>query len=67
MTLRHIKASIAAAWLLGAAAIGAATGTDTTSGWMALITLGVAPPLGMWLLWNDPEPTMTETIRQGRG
>jgi hypothetical protein len=31
---------------------------------MALI--GIVPPIVLWLWWNDPSPTMSESIQEAR-
>jgi hypothetical protein len=33
---------------------------------IALLALTLLPPLAMLLLWTDPPPTLSESIREGR-
>lgn len=67
MTLQNIKMATAAVWLLIAGTGGIAAGTTTAGGWVALLAVALLPPTAMWFLWNDPAPTMSESISRARG
>lgn len=65
MTLHYIKMTMSALWVLIAVVI--AIVTDPS--WPALIVLaalGLLPPLALFLLWNDPAQTISESIHEAR-
>jgi hypothetical protein len=65
MTLPSIKAIVSAAWVAGAVVIGLVGGVTSSGAIVALAALGGLPPLALLLLWNDPEQTLSESIREG--
>jgi len=67
MSLQLIKMSAAAAWVLIAtiAAIALVVDMSSTKGLM-LVGFGLLPPLALLLLWNEPAPTMSESINNAR-
>lgn len=67
MALQNIKILVGAAWLLAALSMAVVTSPDSSNGWITWLAAGIAPPLAMWFLWTEPSPTMSETIRRGRG
>jgi hypothetical protein len=66
MELRKIKSSVAAVWVLVAIVIGLVAGVTSVGGLVLLAALGLLPPLALLLLWNDPSPSLSESIQQGR-
>ena len=62
MQLQSIKTTLASAWVLVVIVVGLAVGVESTTGLIALVTVGLLPPLGLLLLWNDPTPTLSESI-----
>ena len=66
MGLRQIKSTVAAVWVLAAIVIGFVAGVTSLGGLVLLAALGLLPPLALLLLWNDPSPSMSESIQQGR-
>ena len=62
MQLHSIKTTISSAWVLLVIVIGLAMGVESTVGLTTLATLSLLPPLGLLLLWNDPTPTLSESI-----
>jgi hypothetical protein len=64
MQLQHMKTAVAGAWVLGAGAIALSVNVSSASGWMVLIGLGVLPPLLLMRMWQQPVPTMSESIRE---
>jgi hypothetical protein len=67
VSLQNLKIALSTSWLFVIAIAGLMTSPSTASGWTALAMAAIAPVAGMWWLWNDPEPTMSDTIRRGRG
>jgi hypothetical protein len=67
MTLRLMKASAAVLWIFGVFAFFVLTsrGASLPDG-IALAALGILPPILLWFWWNDPEPTMSESIHEVR-
>ena len=66
MRLQTIKMTIGAAWVVIAIIVGIVAGVSSSGGLLALVALGLLPPLAMLLLWNDPDPTMSESISKAR-
>jgi len=62
MQLQSIKTTIASTWVLVVIVVGLAVGVESTTGLIALVTVGLLPPLGLLLLWNDPTPTLSQSI-----
>ena len=66
MELQKIKSTAAAGWMLSAGLVGFFGGVTAPGSLVVLAALGLLPPLALLLLWNDPSPTMSESIQQGR-
>ena len=65
MQLQNTKMILSGAWMSIALAIAVVTGVSWPGG-VAIATLGVLPPLALLLLWNEPAPTMSESIQKAR-
>jgi hypothetical protein len=68
MTLRLMKASAAASWFLAAVFVFfvlASRGTALPNG-IVIAAIAILPPILLWFWWNDPEPTMSESIHEAR-
>lgn len=67
MTLRLEKASAAVLWILGVFLffVLAARSVSMPDG-TAIAALAILPPILLWFWWNDPEPTMSESIHEVR-
>lgn len=67
MNLQQIKMSVSALWVVIATVIAIALAVDMswTKGLM-LAGFGLIPPLAILLLWNEPAPTMSESINDAR-
>jgi hypothetical protein len=67
MTLRLMKASAAVLWTLGVLVVFflASRGASMPDG-IAILALAILPPILLWFWWNDPEPTMSESIHEVR-
>jgi hypothetical protein len=66
MRLQNIKMVVAAAWVVIAVIVGLVFGVTSSGGLVALVALGLLPPLAMLLLWNDPSQTLSESISKAR-
>jgi hypothetical protein len=66
MRLENIKAVICVGWVVVTCAGGSMVGIDTASGWALFAAVVCLPPLALWLLWNDPRQTLSESIDQAR-
>jgi hypothetical protein len=64
MQLVSIKAIFAMLWVAAVSIAGIAGNVRSLSGWAVLAGLAILPPLFMLWWWNDPRPTMSETIRE---
>jgi hypothetical protein len=67
MTVRLMKGSAAAIWILGVVMFFFLTsrGVSMPDG-IAVVALAILPPILLWFWWNDPEPTMSESIHEVR-
>jgi hypothetical protein len=63
MTLKNIKSSVAAGWVVAVGAAGFVAGVTSSSGWLALAGLAVVPPIVMMRFWQQPDQTMSESIQ----
>ena len=66
MDLQKIKWTASAAWIFVAVIVGLIAGVASFGGLVMLAALGLLPPLALLLLWNEPTPTMSESIAKGR-
>lgn len=67
MTLRLMKASAASLWILGVFAFFVLVWRNASMpDGIALAALAILPPILLWFWWNDPEPTMSESIQEVR-
>ena len=65
MNLQQIKMTLSGAWM--ALALVLAIALDLPwKGVMFVAALGLLPPLAILLLWNEPQQTMSESIKEGR-
>lgn len=67
MQLVSIKAICAMLWVSAVFIAGIAGNVRSLSGWAVLAGLAIFPLLVMLVMlwrWNDPRPTMSETIQQ---
>ena len=62
MPLQSIKKTLASVWAFLVIVIGFVVGVESTAGLATLAALGFLPPLALLLLWNDPTPTLSESI-----
>jgi hypothetical protein len=63
MTLKNTKATIAAAWVLAVGAAGLLAGVTSSSSWLALAGLAIAPSIVLMRFWNDHQ-TMSQSIQR---
>jgi hypothetical protein len=67
MTLRLVKGSTALLWIVGFFAFFVLISRSVSApDGFAVLALTVLPPLLLWFWWNDPEPTMSESIQEAR-
>jgi hypothetical protein len=66
MTLRLMKASGAALWILGVFVFFVLTRNASMPNGVVMAALAIIPPILLWFWWNDPEPTMSESIHEAR-
>lgn len=66
MKLEYIKITLATVWVLAGVVGGVAADVASSGGVVALAALGLLPPLAMWLLWQDPPQTLSESFREAR-
>jgi hypothetical protein len=59
MSLHTIKTAMSALWIVAALITLLVAGASMTVN-IAIVALGVLPPVALLLLWNDPAPTMSE-------
>jgi hypothetical protein len=68
MTLRLMKTSAAGLWILGVFVFFflASQGVSSMPNAIAMAALAILPPVLLWFWWNDPEPTMSQSIHEAR-
>lgn len=66
MSYQHLKWASAFAWVLTVVTAGALAGVTSTTGIVALATLGLVPPCAVWFVWNPPAQTLSERINEAR-
>ncbi|MEZ5317793.1 MAG: hypothetical protein R2752_10365 [Vicinamibacterales bacterium] len=62
MALKSIKMTVAVVWLLVAVAVAFMLPWSWTTA-VAVVLLGLCPPIALLTLWKDPGQTMSERIR----
>jgi hypothetical protein len=65
MQLVSIKPILAMLWVSAVFVMGIAGNIDSFASWAVLTGLALMPPLVMMWRWNDPRPTMSESIQKG--
>jgi hypothetical protein len=67
MTLRLMKASASVLWILAVFVffVLASRGLSMSDG-TVIAAIAILPPILLWFWWNDPEPTMSESINEVR-
>jgi len=65
MQLVSLKSIIAMLWVSAVWTIAGITGhSNSFPSWAVLAAVAVVPPVVMMWRWNDPGPTMSETIQE---
>lgn len=59
-----LKQVIACGWILLISALGVLYPVVTMSGWIALVGVGLLPPVLLLRAWKRPSQTMSEEIQQ---
>jgi hypothetical protein len=65
MPLQRIKHVVSAVWVVAVIVVAIAVDLSWTGG-VVLAAVGALPPLALLLLWNEPAPSMSETISRAR-
>jgi hypothetical protein len=65
MELNRIKIIATTTWVVAVLAITLLVGVSG-AGIVAAAAVGLIPPLALLLLWNDPTPTLSESINKAR-
>ena len=64
MQIVSIKPIIAMLWVSAVFVLGIVGNVDSFASWTVLTGLALIPPLVMMWRWNDPRPTMSESIQK---
>ena len=64
MQLVSIKATIAMLWVSTVSIVGVAANVNSLSNWTAFGVVALIPLLVMMWRWNDPLPTMSQSIQE---
>lgn len=64
MKTPSLNATVAALSVIAAGAVGMLAPVTTTAGWFILAAVATAPPLVFMHYWKQPDPTMSEAIRE---
>jgi hypothetical protein len=66
MTRRPINAPPAGLWILAVFAFVVVSRGAVMPDGVVLAVIGIVPPILFWFWWNDPEPTMSQSIHEVR-
>lgn len=67
MTPRLMKLSATVLWILGVSVLFAlAWRSASMPDGTAIAAIAILPPILLWFWWNDPEPTMSQSIHEVR-
>lgn len=66
MMLKNVKLMVVAGYILTVAAVAIASGVTSSAGVVIVTAVALLPSGALLTLWNDPPPTMSETIRAAR-
>ena len=66
MRMKQIKLTSGILWVAAAAIVALLVGVSSPGGLALLAAFALLPPLAMVMLWNEPQETMSESIRGGR-
>lgn len=66
MRINNIKGTVSAIYMLAITGGAVAIGIDSPINWAVVAAVAVLPPLAMLKLWNEPTPTMSESINRAR-
>jgi ABC-type nickel/cobalt efflux system permease component RcnA len=66
MKLEYTKAAFAAVWVLATLAVAYASNVTSVSGWVALASLALLPPIAAWRLWRHPRQSISQSIHEAR-
>ena len=64
MTLKTIKATIAALWVFAMGTAALVANVTSFSSWLVLVGCAIVPPIVMMRYWNRPEQSMSQSIQQ---
>lgn len=63
MNLNNVKRTLAGAYVIGIGGVAVASGVTSAAGLVAFAALAVLPAAALLVLWQDPPPSMSETIQ----
>ena len=63
MQLTYVKATLACAWISAVGSAGLVGNVSSLPAWTVLAGFAILPPL-ILTRWNDPAPTMSESIHE---
>jgi hypothetical protein len=66
MAFKNLKVVMAVAYVIAIGVLGAVTGISSAIAWVMLAVLAVLPAGALVTFWNEPQPTMSESIARAR-
>lgn len=66
MTREHVRHALVVLWIAAAVLVSLVDTPSTAGAWLTWSVLGVALPVGLWVVTAPEAPTMSEAIRRGR-
>jgi hypothetical protein len=66
MTLSNVKFALAAGYVAVIGGVALLSGVTSSAGLVAFAALALLPAGALLVLWNDPQQSMSETIRGAR-
>ena len=64
MTLKTIKATIAALWVFAMGTAALVADVTSFSSWLVFAGCAIVPPFVMMRYWNSPDQSMSQSIQQ---
>jgi hypothetical protein len=66
MDFKNLKVIVAVAYVIAVGVVGALVGVSSNLAWLLLAALALLPAAAVFAFWNEPEPSMSESIARAR-
>jgi hypothetical protein len=66
MDFKNLKIVIAVAYVIAVGVVAALVGVSSNIAWVMIAGLAILPAAAVIAFWNEPDPTMSESIARAR-